>query len=72
MSMQSSKSPCYLRDPCPDRKPGCHASCKKFKEWSAEEAKKKEVIRKNKLLEIEIRRQEIERKRRLMKGRKKS
>jgi hypothetical protein len=45
------KNGCYQ---CPDRKPGCHSVCEKYKEWKAEHDAKQAAIRAKRDMEYEI------------------
>ena len=32
-------NPCWKRNPCPDRHPGCHCECDAYRQWAEEHSK---------------------------------
>lgn len=63
------RPPCSLRNPCPDRSPTCHSTCKDFIEWEAVHAADRDRINELRRREGEATRYEIERNRKLKKRR---
>lgn len=63
------KPPCYLRNPCPDRRPGCHGECKEYKEWKSELDTFNENVKAGKEEERKLMQESLDRQRRAKKRR---
>ena len=46
-----SNSPCWKRNPCPDRHPGCHCECNDYRQWEEEHSKARDAQNKRRQLE---------------------